>query len=71
MLLVDPTHDEEDLASGSITIVVGKDQQLCGVHKPGGAPVGDAVLQKCVEAAILRHDEVTQLLDEVVEHVER
>lgn len=71
VLLVDPTHDEEDLAPGTITVVLGSEQELFSVYKPGGCPVDDKVLQKCVQAALVRHEEVTQLLDHVYEDVDR
>lgn len=34
-MVVDPTAEEEDLASGTLTIVTIEDDKLCSVHKPG------------------------------------
>jgi len=67
ILFVDPSHDEEDIACGTITIVVGDNKQLYSVYKPGGCAVDDKILKKCIEAAVMRHSEVSQLLEEVHE----
>jgi len=69
ILFVDPSHDEEDLANGTITIVVGSNKELYSVYKPGGCAVNDEIIKKCMEAAFLRHSEVSRLLDEVHEDV--
>ena len=37
----------------------------------GGCAVDDGTLQKCIQAALVRHQEVSKLLDEVTEDVER
>lgn len=35
LLIVDPTAEEEDLATGTVTIVTDEEGRLCSVHKPG------------------------------------
>lgn len=49
-LLTDPTDEEENLCSGVLHIVV-KDEELCTVLKPGGSPLTDELLSKCVSSA--------------------
>jgi len=71
VLLVDPSQEEETLSSGTITVVIGNDKQLYLLYKPGGKAVNDKTLQQCIEAAVTRHKEVSRLLDEVHEEVER
>ncbi|XP_050793237.1 exosome complex component RRP43 isoform X1 [Gopherus flavomarginatus] len=34
ILIVDPTAEEEDLATGTVTIVMDEEGRLCSVHKP-------------------------------------
>uniref|UniRef100_A0ACB8EUG1 Chromodomain-helicase-DNA-binding protein 1-like n=1 Tax=Sphaerodactylus townsendi TaxID=933632 RepID=A0ACB8EUG1_9SAUR len=34
LVIVDPTLEEEDLATGTVTIVTDEDGKLCSVHKP-------------------------------------
>ncbi|XP_048358539.1 exosome complex component RRP43 [Sphaerodactylus townsendi] len=38
LVIVDPTLEEEDLATGTVTIVTDEDGKLCSVHKPGTVP---------------------------------
>jgi len=71
ILLVDPTHKEEELAEGSVTIVVGSSNELCYVYKPGGCSLTDDILQNCILAAMQRATEVRALIDETHEHVDR
>jgi len=71
ILLVDPSHEEEDVASGSMTIVCGSDKELYAVHKYGGCPIDDLLLNKCMKHALERHQQVTKLLDSLEEDVDR
>jgi len=71
LLLVDPTHEEEELSSGTITIVIGKYEQLCSVYKPGGYPISEESLKKCIQAALDRSEEIDNLLYAIEESVER
>ena len=34
-LIADPTDEEEELATGVVTVVTLEDDQLCSVNKPG------------------------------------
>ncbi|XP_053444639.1 exosome complex component RRP43-like [Nycticebus coucang] len=36
LLIVDPTVEEEHLATGTLTIVMDEEAKLCCLHKPGG-----------------------------------
>ncbi|NXI16313.1 EXOS8 protein, partial [Irena cyanogastra] len=69
LLIVDPTAEEEDLATGTVTIVTDEEGRLCSVHKPGGSPLTGAKLQDCVTRAITRHKEVKKLIDKVIKSI--
>ncbi|XP_019385601.1 PREDICTED: exosome complex component RRP43 [Crocodylus porosus] len=69
LLIVDPTAEEEDLATGTVTIVTDEEGRLCSVHKPGGSPLTGAKLQDCITRAITRHKEVKQLMDKVIKSI--
>jgi len=71
ILLVDPCHEEEDIALGMITVVTGGDGEVYAVHKPGGCAVDDVVLKDCMKYAMQRHEQVTQLVDKVEEDIIR
>ncbi|KAF2894241.1 hypothetical protein ILUMI_11934, partial [Ignelater luminosus] len=61
-LITDPTHEEEDLSSGLITIVV-KDDNLCSVHKPGGNPISEEKLYECIQETIKHAELLRTLID--------
>ncbi|CAH2225042.1 exosome complex component RRP43 [Pelobates cultripes] len=68
-LLVDPTGEEEGLATGLMTIVTDEDERICSIRKPGGSALSPEKLQECISRAVTRHKEVQNLLNEVLESV--
>jgi len=51
-LLADPTWEEEQLASASLSVVcVQETAEVCHLRQPGGAPVSQVALQTCIAAA--------------------
>ena len=51
-LLADPTCEEEQLASASLSVVcVQETGEVCHLRQPGGAPVSQVALQTCIAAA--------------------
>ncbi|KAH0628669.1 hypothetical protein JD844_010081 [Phrynosoma platyrhinos] len=68
VMIVDPTAEEEDLATGVITVVTDEEGKLCSVHKPGSALTG-AKLQDCISRATARQKEVRKLMDKVIKSV--
>ncbi|XP_017684066.1 PREDICTED: exosome complex component RRP43-like [Lepidothrix coronata] len=69
VLIVDPTAEEEDLATGTVTIVTDEESRLCSVHKPGGSLLTRTKLQDCITRAITRHKEVKKLIDKVIKSI--
>ncbi|XP_062471018.1 exosome complex component RRP43 isoform X2 [Pezoporus occidentalis] len=69
LLIVDPNAEEEDLATGTVTIVTDEEERLCSVHKPGGSPLTGAKLQDCISRAITRQREVKKLIDKVINSI--
>ncbi|XP_069130945.1 exosome complex component RRP43-like isoform X2 [Argopecten irradians] len=70
ILFVDPTVEEEGLATGIVTIVTVRDK-LCMVHKPGGSPLKSDQLLTCFDRAFDRSREVLRLIEETILSVER
>ncbi|KFV87215.1 Exosome complex component RRP43, partial [Struthio camelus australis] len=70
LLIVDPTAEEEDLATGTVTVVTDEEGRLCSVHKPGGSPLTGAKLQDCITRAVTRHKEVKKLIDKVIKSMQ-
>lgn len=48
-ILADPTTEEENLCTGTVTIVLKDKNELCNVHKPGGTPLMQEQLMDCIE----------------------
>lgn len=61
-LLTDPTDEEESLCNGILHVVV-KNGELCCVLKPGGSPITDELLLKCVSSAKEHSGHVKKLID--------
>ncbi|XP_027712691.1 exosome complex component RRP43 isoform X2 [Vombatus ursinus] len=69
LLIVDPTGEEEHLATGTLTVVIDEEDKLCCLHKPGGSGLTGAKLQDCMSRAVTRHKEAKKLMDEVIDSV--
>ncbi|XP_066252249.1 exosome complex component RRP43-like [Euwallacea similis] len=67
IILVDPSIEEEDLGSGTVTIVV-KEDELCCVHKPGGTPLSEEDLLKLIEKSKKRGSSVRELINAAVKN---
>ena len=67
LLIVDPTEEEEHLATGTLTVVMDEEGRLCCLHKPGGSGLTGSKRQDCMSRAVTRHREVKKLMDEVFE----
>lgn len=70
VLLVDPTREEELLATGAITIVT-EGEELCSIYKPGGTPLTDEQVDMCVERAFTRAREATALIADTLCSLDR
>lgn len=71
IILVDPTHEEEVISSGVLTFLLGGNKQVYAVYKPSGCAVDNKLLQKCMQYALKRYEEVKDLMDKVTEEVDR
>lgn len=59
LLIVDPTAEEEDLATGTVTIVTDEEGRLCSVHKPGTCKF---TTKKPMEMMMLAQEKIMYLL---------
>ena len=53
-LIADPALKEAQFSQASITVILDQDGVVCGLHKPGGKPISDAVLGKALQGAARR-----------------
>ncbi|XP_020505793.1 exosome complex component RRP43 [Labrus bergylta] len=66
ILIVDPTSEEESLATAQLTVVTDEEDRLCTVHKPGGTSLSGEKLQECISRAATRQKEIQKLIDKVL-----
>ncbi|KAL1496529.1 hypothetical protein AB1Y20_016482 [Prymnesium parvum] len=50
-LLADPCRDEESLLSCNFTVLVHSDGQFASLHKPGGAPLSEHIMETAINAS--------------------
>ncbi|CAG5135188.1 unnamed protein product [Candidula unifasciata] len=70
LLLVDPTREEESMATGAVTIVTEGDN-LCSIYKPGGTPLTENQIDNCIERAFTHGREVCRLIEDTLLSVDR
>ncbi|KXJ26502.1 exosome complex component RRP43 [Exaiptasia diaphana] len=70
-LYADPTDEEEKISTGTVTVVVTKDEKLISVHKPGCSPMSNDKLQECFKQAIVRAREVHNLIETAFTQIDR
>lgn len=51
VVLVDPDLLEEQLQTGSLTLTVNIDNEICSISKAGGSPISTQKLIECVDIA--------------------
>jgi len=67
IMLIDPTNEEECLASGIVTIVSLEDEKLCGIYKPGGHSLDDVSFQECIAHVHNQARQVRTLINEALQ----
>ncbi|CAL1526022.1 unnamed protein product [Lymnaea stagnalis] len=70
LLLVDPTSEEESLATGAVTVVT-EGKNVCSIYKPGGTPLTDKQIRDCIERGFIRGKEARSLIEETLCSVDR
>lgn len=61
-VVADPTLNEEELSSATLTVVIDETGALCQVHKPGGVPLTDEQINACIRTAKARLSVLLPLL---------
>uniref|UniRef100_A0A3P8WX36 Ribosomal RNA-processing protein 43 n=1 Tax=Cynoglossus semilaevis TaxID=244447 RepID=A0A3P8WX36_CYNSE len=69
ILMVDPTDEEESLATAQLTVVTDEEERLCCLHKPGGTAMSGEKLQECMSRATVRQREIQKLINKVIHSV--
>eukprot|EP00761_Pharyngomonas_kirbyi_P006258 gb/GECH01006264.1/.p1 GENE.gb/GECH01006264.1/~~gb/GECH01006264.1/.p1 ORF type:complete len:277 (+),score=61.46 gb/GECH01006264.1/:1-831(+) len=61
-ILVDPSREEEELLETQFTIVINDKKQVCSVFKPGGDVVSSDTMDRCMDMATDRAQDVYGLI---------
>lgn len=70
VLLVDPTNEEERLATGAVTVIT-EGENLISIYKPGGSALTDDQLDTCIDRAMERSTEAARLIQETLYSIDR
>uniref|UniRef100_A0A1B6CB03 Ribosomal RNA-processing protein 43 n=1 Tax=Clastoptera arizonana TaxID=38151 RepID=A0A1B6CB03_9HEMI len=62
IILADPNEEEEHLSTGVMTIVT-QEGMISSVHKPGGSPLSEIQVDRCIHKAIERSELMIKLID--------
>ena len=63
ILLVDPTHEEESVSAGHVTIITTGGDNISHINKQGGASLNMQQLNQCIKKAKQRWTDICELLD--------
>lgn len=66
IIVLDPTHLEQTLAHGIISLALNAQRELCVIHKAGGIPVTPEVIQFILQHAVKRAKELELIVQEVL-----
>lgn len=65
-LLVDPTYKEELITDSELTVVTDELSNVCQLYRPGGIPLSEERIEKCIERAIENGKKIQILLNEIL-----
>lgn len=66
-MVVDPNHFEEALMEGRITFTVNINGDVCAIQKPGGVAVTQSIITQCLQIAMTKAAEITDIIQNTVE----
>eukprot|EP01068_Selenidium_serpulae_P005450 Selendium_serpulae@DN4027_c1_g1_i1.p1 len=63
---VDPSLEEEQLMLGRLTVAVTYHGEVCGIHKPGGIPLGFDTIKEAIAIASEQCIKITDAIEEAI-----
>ena len=61
--LIDPSHLEETLSAGRLTVALNAQRELCVVQKAGGVPLAPDEVLRIIDVAVQKAKELDQLVE--------
>ncbi|KAJ3219365.1 Exosome complex component RRP45 [Dinochytrium kinnereticum] len=65
-VVMDPSHLEEQVQEGDMTVVVNAHRELCTLSKAGGCPLEMSLIIRCANVAAVKAAEITELIRTVL-----
>jgi exosome complex component RRP45 len=65
--ILDPTHLEEVLATGTLTLTLNAQRELCVLSKAGGTPLAPSEIMGVVNVGVERVRTMVRILEEALE----
>lgn len=65
--IIDPTHLESVLSTGSLSVTLNAQRELCVLSKAGGTPLGADEIMRVVRVAVDRVRDLIRILEEALE----
>lgn len=64
ILVIDPTHEESTLSTGTMTVTLNAQRELCVLSKAGGSPLSVDELMRVVKLGAERVKELVRQLED-------
>ncbi|KAJ2454260.1 3'-5'-exoribonuclease [Coemansia sp. RSA 2336] len=66
MVVLDPNLLEEQTQASSFTITLNSHQEICAMNKAGGIPLDSKQINRCIQIALAKVDEVNEKIKEAL-----
>lgn len=66
-MVIDPTHNEEAVMGGRMTVTMNTSAEICAVQKAGGEGIIQSVIMQCMRVASLKAADITSKIRNAVE----
>lgn len=67
MWMADPSMDEESALESCFAIACNQHGEMCGFHKFGGLPIGEDIMNDCLEVAVQRARYISDIIRDATE----
>ncbi|XP_052187276.1 exosome complex component RRP45A-like isoform X2 [Diospyros lotus] len=67
IVVVDPSHDEEAVMKGRMTVTLNINGDVCSIQKPGGIGVMHSAIMQCLRIASVKAADITSKIKNAVE----
>ncbi|KAJ2801951.1 3'-5'-exoribonuclease [Coemansia helicoidea] len=66
LVVLDPSLLEEQTQQSSFTVTLNAHREICALNKAGGAPLSPKQIQRCIQIALVKVDEVNEKIQDAL-----